>query len=117
MLINQNFDDKLYKLSESMKKLQECTYLKTSETSNNPGVSFSPARMLRQQTPRFRSMVMLQTKPSDSGGSTAIKITKAIVLVFQHDLRLQIGSKIQVTYAFTTLGSGRELGNVSHSVR
>ena len=52
MLINQNFDDKLNKLSESINKLQEGTYLKTSETSNNPCVSCSPARMHKPQAPR-----------------------------------------------------------------
>ena len=52
MLINQNFDDKLNKLSESINKLQEGTYLKTSKTSNNPCVSCSPARMHKPQSPR-----------------------------------------------------------------
>ena len=45
ILINQTFDYKLSKLFKSTNKLQQCTYLKTSETSNNPCVSFSPARM------------------------------------------------------------------------
>ena len=52
MLINENFDDKLNKLSKSINKLQEGTYLKTSETSNNPCVSCSPARMNKPQAPR-----------------------------------------------------------------
>ena len=52
MLINQNFDDKLNKLSESINKLQAGTYLKSSETSNNPCVSCSPARMHKPQAPR-----------------------------------------------------------------
>ena len=52
ILINQNFDDKLNKLSESINRLQEGTYLKTSETSNNSCVSCSPARMHKPQAPR-----------------------------------------------------------------
>ena len=78
---------------------------------------FHQQEFIDRKYPALRSMVMLQTKPSDSGGSITIKITRAIALVFQHDLNLQIGSKMQVTYAFTTLGSGRELGNVSNPVR
>ena len=107
----------LNKLSESINKLQKGAYLKTSETSNNPCVSCSPARMHKPQAPAPSSKVMLQTKPSDSGGSIAIKIATTIVLVSQHDLNPRISSIIQVTCAFTTLGSGRELRNVSHHVQ
>ena len=53
MLINQNFDDKLNKLSESLNinKLQECTYLKTSETSNNSCVFFTSKNAQTLNTP------------------------------------------------------------------
>ena len=51
MLINQKFDDKSNKLSESINKLQEGTSLKTS---NNSCVSCSPARMHKPQAPRLQ---------------------------------------------------------------
>ena len=84
MLINQNFDDKLNKLSESINKLQEGTYLKTSETSNNPCMSCQQ-ECINRKHPAPSSMAMLQTKPSDSGGLIVIKITTAIVLVSRHE--------------------------------
>ena len=38
--------------SAGINKLHECTYLKTLETSNNPCVSCSPARIHRLQAPQ-----------------------------------------------------------------
>ena len=111
MFLNQNFDEKLNKLSESINKLLKCTYLKYPKHQTTVCVFFT-----NKDAKTASSPPPLQYGNSPSG-SIATKITTVIDLVFQNDLNLQIGSRIQVTYGFATLHLRKNIGNVPHPVR